>query len=100
MTLFLLPVSGYHAAFLMQFICPMRPLLLATLLLSFLLSACATKDDISLSKHIPQNGPLKVAPGLLGQPVPAELRQQTPTPAANAPSADSKAKADAVAKPD
>ena len=52
----------------------MRATLPLTLLLSALLAACSTKGDIPPSKHIAQNGPLRVHPGLLGQPVPAELQ--------------------------
>lgn len=59
----------------------MRASLPATLLLSTLLAACASKGDIPPSKHISQSGPLKVHPGLLGQPVPAEL-QDAPIAAA------------------
>lgn len=63
----------------------MRASLTATLLLSTLLAACATiKEDLPPSKHISQGGPLKVHPGLLGQPVPAEL-QGEPRPAPTAP---------------
>lgn len=49
-----------------------RPSLPATLLLSLLLAACATNREASPGKHIMQSGQLKVHPGLLGQPVPAE----------------------------
>ena len=59
----------------------MRATLPATLLLSMLLTACGTFRDLPPSKHISQSGPLKVHPGLLGQPVPAEL--QEPQRAAN-----------------
>lgn len=52
----------------------MRAPLLFPALLSALLAACATSGDIPVSKHISQSGPLKVHPGLLGQPVPAELQ--------------------------
>ena len=54
----------------------MRATLPATLLLSALLAACASSRDIPPSKHISQSGPLKVHPGLLGQPVPPELQEQ------------------------
>jgi len=62
----------------------MRASLPATLLLSTLLTACAAfKSEIPPSKHISQSGPLKVHPGLLGQPVPAEAPPAaTPVPAA------------------
>lgn len=63
----------------------MRASLPATLLLSALLAACASTPDVSLNKHVAQSGALKVHPGLLGQPVPAELAPATPpTPAAPA----------------
>jgi peptidoglycan-associated lipoprotein len=52
----------------------MRASLLATLLLTTLLAACSTQGTIAPSKHIAQSGPLKVHPGLLGQPVPPELQ--------------------------
>ena len=52
----------------------MRATLIATLLLSTLLAACATKKDIIANKNIDQSGPLKVHPALLGQPVPPELQ--------------------------
>ena len=61
----------------------MRATLPATLLLSTLLAACGTFRDLPPSKHISQSGQLKVHPGLLGQPVPAEL--QEPQRAANSP---------------
>lgn len=50
----------------------MRTLL--ALLLASLLSACATSDDPSRTRQVAQSGNLKVHPGLLGQPVPAELQ--------------------------
>ena len=52
----------------------MRSSLLATALLSSLLAACASAPDASPSKHVSQSGALKVHPGLLGLPVPAELQ--------------------------
>lgn len=70
-----------HAAEIAQ----MRASLPVTLLLSCLLTACAAmKEDLPPSKHISQSGPLKVHPGLLGQPVPAEL-QAEPQPATTSP---------------
>ncbi|WP_295004374.1 OmpA family protein [uncultured Dechloromonas sp.] len=65
----------------------MRATLPAILLLSALLAACSTKSTIPPSTHISQNGPLRVHPGLLGQPVPAELQQdgQMPRTASAAP---------------
>jgi len=62
----------------------MRASLPATLLLSALLAACASTKDAPVNKNISQSGPLKVHPGLLGQPVPPEL-QQEPRLATNAP---------------
>src|SRR5574343_1124222 len=52
------------------------------LLLSTLLAACATQGNLPPSKHISQSGALKVHPGLLGAPVPAELRADAVAPAA------------------
>lgn len=46
------------------------------LLLASLLSACAATSDPSATRQIAQSGTLKVHPGLLGQPVPAELQTQ------------------------
>jgi peptidoglycan-associated lipoprotein len=67
----------------------MRPSLPALLLLSALLAACSTAREPRQSQHIDQDGPLKVHPGLLGQPVPAELAPvptaATTTPANEAP---------------
>ena len=65
----------------------MRASLPATLLLSTLLAACASKGDIPPSKHISQSGPLKVHPGLLGQPVPADLQAPASPSAPITPSA-------------
>ena len=69
----------------------MRATLPATLLLSTLLAACGTFRDLPPSKHISQSGQLKVHPGLLGQPVPAEL--QDPQRTANSPTAANSAPA-------
>ncbi|MFZ2266177.1 MAG: OmpA family protein [Azonexus sp.] len=52
----------------------MRASLPATLLLSLLLAACASTNNTVPVKHLSQTGTLKVHPGLLGQPVPAELQ--------------------------
>lgn len=52
----------------------MRPSLLLSLLLAGLLSACASNGNRPVSKQIAQSGALKVHPGLLGQPVPDELK--------------------------
>lgn len=73
----------------------MRATLPATLLLSTLLAACGTFRDQPPSKHISQSGQLKVHPGLLGQPVPAEL--QDPQRAANSPTAANSAPAASAA---
>ncbi|MBK7464033.1 MAG: OmpA family protein [Betaproteobacteria bacterium] len=73
----------------------MRATLPATLLLSTLLAACGTFRDQPPSKHISQSGQLKVHPGLLGQPVPAEL--QEPQRAANSPTAANSAPAASAA---
>lgn len=76
---------------------PMRISLLATFLLFTLLAACSTKGEIPPSKNISQGGPLKVHPGLLGKPVPAELQQETPaTQPPSAPNAEPKIKMDPV----
>jgi peptidoglycan-associated lipoprotein len=75
LALFASHVRGYHSTFTTQPKTKMRASLLVTLMLSTLLAACASKGDIPPSKHISQSGPLKVHPGLLGQPVPPELQQ-------------------------
>ena len=62
----------------------MRASLPIAFLLSTLLTACASfKSEIPPSKHITQSGPLKVHPGLLGKPVPAELQPGSSLPAAS-----------------
>lgn len=53
----------------------MRATLTATILLSALLAGCASTMSDPGNKNISQAGALKVHPGLLGQPVPAELQQ-------------------------
>jgi peptidoglycan-associated lipoprotein len=53
----------------------MRPLLAVTFLMSFVLVACTSVKDTPPGKHLSQSGALKVHPGLVGQPVPAELQQ-------------------------
>ena len=53
----------------------MRATLTATILLSALLAGCASTRNDPGNKNISQAGALKVHPGLLGQPVPAELQQ-------------------------
>lgn len=61
----------------------MRASLPIAFLLSTLLTACASfKSEIPPSKHITQSGLLKVHPGLLGKPVPAELQPGSSLPAA------------------
>lgn len=53
------------------------PLIRSTLLaltLTAALGACSSKGSAPPSKHISQTGALRVHPGLLGQPVPAELQ--------------------------
>lgn len=63
----------------------MRILLPAALLLSALLSACASDTDRLDEKDLPQSGTLKVHPGLLGTPAAPratpEARQPVATPA-------------------
>lgn len=66
----------------------MRANLTATLLLSILLTACASNGNAPTGKPISQSGQLKVHPGLVGQPVPAEL-QETPRGAASSPATNS-----------
>ncbi len=78
----------------------MRASLPATLLLSALLAACSTKGDIPPSKHISQSGPLRVHPGLLGQPVPAELRGEAGSANVAASGGATKTAADASIKMD
>lgn len=81
----------------------MRASLPATLLLSALLAACSTKGDIPPSKHIAQSGALRVHPGLLGKPVPAELQSEAraaSTPAAPAANATANAPADGTIRMD
>jgi peptidoglycan-associated lipoprotein len=51
----------------------MRPLLPTVFLLSSLLAACASSPSSQQSKHIAQDGPLKVHPGLLGKQAPAAI---------------------------
>ncbi|MDD2885385.1 MAG: hypothetical protein PHT48_10125 [Dechloromonas sp.] len=46
----------------------MRPALTALILLTSLLTACATSNDQLANKHISQSGPLKVTPELLPTP--------------------------------
>jgi len=75
----------------------MRASLPVTLLLTTLLAACATKGEIPPSKHISQSGPLKVHPGLLGQPVPPELQAEArPVTSAAAATAEAPIKMDPV----
>ena len=62
----------------------MRASLILPAVLTVLIAACGTKGNIPPSKHISQSGPLRVHPGLLGQPVPAELRGESAVVAAAA----------------
>ena len=55
----------------------MRIHLAITFVLTTMVAACTTKGDIPPGTHIPQSGVLKIHPGLLGQPVPAELQADT-----------------------
>ncbi|KAB2928768.1 MAG: OmpA family protein [Dechloromonas sp.] len=71
----------------------MRASLPATLLLSALLTACAAPKATAPSKHIDQSGALKVHPGLLGKPVPAELAPP-PVAAVTAQTADANIRMD------
>lgn len=70
--------SGYHSPSFTPPDLTMRPSLPVLILLSATLAACATSRDGQRSQRISQSGALKVHPGLLGQPVPAEL---APVPA-------------------
>jgi len=74
----------------------MRASLPATLLLTALLAACASTNDKQVNKNISQSGPLKVHPGLLGQPVPAELQNEAQSLPAVAPVATEPAAAQAT----
>jgi peptidoglycan-associated lipoprotein len=86
----------------------MRVSLPIAFLLSTLLTACAAfKSEIPPSKHITQSGPLKVHPGLLGQPPSTEPKPATSQPpgsavavpsttASNATAPDAPIKMDAV----
>ncbi len=44
------------------------------LLIATLLAACASDKDALASKHLSQQGALKVHPGLLGAPMPPEVQ--------------------------
>jgi len=61
----------------------MRVTLPVTLLFSAMLAACASSKDVMPDKHISQSGPLKVYPGLIGEPVPAALAETAPLGTAN-----------------
>src|SRR5574343_96686 len=96
--LFAAQASGYHSTFIPQ---PkkttMRASLLVPLLLSALLAACSTTGEIAPGKRIAQSGPLKVHPGLLGQPVPPELQGEArPVATAAATPAEAPIKMDPV----
>jgi peptidoglycan-associated lipoprotein len=97
--------SSYHSGFPTQPKLKMRATLLVTLLLSTLLAACASTKDNLPSKHISQGGPLKVHPGLLGQPAPTPAEPKVapppPSPSTAAPSANTTAaRSDAPIKMD
>lgn len=62
----------------------MRALTITALLLPLLLSACSTRGTIPQNKHIYQDGPLQVHPGLIGQPSAAAPRPILATPPAPA----------------
>ena len=101
--LFVHSTSGYHAGFFSPPQSTMRATLPLILLLSALLAACSTKGDIPPSKHIAQSGALRVHPGLLGKPVPAELQSEAraaSTPAAPAANATANAPADGTIRMD
>ena len=53
----------------------MRTSLIATAALSLLLGACASTKEPPVGRQLAQGGSLRVHPGLLGQPVPDELRE-------------------------
>lgn len=55
----------------------MRATFTATILFFALLTGCASNKDILGNKNISQSGTLKTHPGLLGQPVPTELQQDS-----------------------
>ncbi|MGE5490910.1 MAG: OmpA family protein [Actinomycetota bacterium] len=60
----------------------MRHTLPVAALLPLMLAACASSPNVPV-RAVDQSGTLKVHPGLLGQPVPPELRsQEIPAPAA------------------
>lgn len=65
----------------------MRATLPVIFLISALLTACASNRESSPMRQISQSGTLKVHPGLLGQPVPAELQEAPSATASNAPPA-------------
>lgn len=65
----------------------MRLSLPATLLLSVLLAACAGNREASPIQRLEQSGLLKVNPGLLGQPMPAQATPAQPVASATEPAA-------------
>ncbi|MCL2346372.1 MAG: OmpA family protein [Desulfobulbus sp.] len=77
----------------------MRLSLSATLLLSILLAACASNRETSPIQRVEQSGPLKVNPGLLGQPVPAARATPAAPPARPAVSAVEPPPAETPASP-
>lgn len=52
----------------------MRVSLPLALLIATLLSACASDKDVLASKHLSQQGALKVHPGLLGETAPPAMQ--------------------------
>lgn len=72
----------------------MRAKLTASLLISLLLGACAFRGEQPPSRNIPQGGPFKVHPGLLGKDSPAETFPSAPAPS----SAVTRPQAEAVAE--
>ena len=62
----------------------MRASFSLALLIATLLAACASDKDALASKHLSQQGVLKVHPGLLGEPMPPEV-QPSASPATAGP---------------
>lgn len=74
----------------------MRATLPVALLLSTLLAACASGKDVLTAKDIPQSGTLKVHPGLIKSPAPAQS-QPVAAPPAPAPTTAPEAPAEPAA---
>lgn len=98
-TLFSNLPSGYHSELLSLPKIKMRATLPATLLLSALLAACTSTGNLPPSKHISQSGQLKIHPGLVGQPVPAELQEPQRATASSAVTNSTPAAAPVAAQP-